>query len=48
MPVKVAAAGNNSILLNNASSYLGGLNDPAGAAPNDGQDLSSYWHSAVQ
>jgi hypothetical protein len=43
-----SAAGNNSVLLNNASSYLAGLNDPAGAAPNDGQDLSSYWHSAVQ
>lgn len=43
-----SAAGNNPVVLNNASSYLGRLNDPAGAAPNDGQDLSSYWLSAVR
>lgn len=43
-----SASGNNTLVLNDASAYLGGLTDSAGAAPNDGQDLSAYWHSAVQ
>ncbi|MBV9384199.1 MAG: hypothetical protein JOY82_17140 [Streptosporangiaceae bacterium] len=43
-----SAAGNNTVTLNNASAYLVGLNDPAAAAPSDGKDLSSYWHSAVR
>jgi hypothetical protein len=43
-----SASGNNILVLNNAAAYLVGLTDPAGAAPNDGQDMSAYWHSAVQ
>lgn len=43
-----SASGNNSLLLNDASAYLAGLTDPASAAPNDGQDLASFWQSAVQ
>jgi hypothetical protein len=43
-----SASGNNILTLNDASAYLGGLTDPAAAAPNEGQDLSTYWHSAVQ
>jgi hypothetical protein len=41
-------SGDNSVVLNDASAYLGGLESPASAAPNDGQDLASYWQSAVQ
>jgi len=43
-----SASGNNTLVLNDASAYLADLQDPAAAAPNDGQDLSSFWHSAVQ
>jgi hypothetical protein len=43
-----SASGNNTLVLNNASAYLAGLTDPASVAPNDGQDLSAYWQSAVQ
>jgi hypothetical protein len=41
-------SGDNSVVLNDASAYIAGLNSPADAAPNDGQDLASYWQSAVQ
>jgi hypothetical protein len=37
----------NDLVLNNASADLAGLNSPALVAPDAGQDLSSYWHSAV-
>ncbi|MBV9383246.1 MAG: hypothetical protein JOY82_17155 [Streptosporangiaceae bacterium] len=40
-------AGHNSLVLSRASAYLAGLSDPVSAAPNDGKDLSRYWHSAV-
>jgi hypothetical protein len=43
-----SASGNNSVVLNDASAYLAGLENPASSAPNDGQDLASYWQSAVQ
>ena len=45
--VGLPSASGNSLTLTNASAYLGGLATPAAAAPNDGKDLSSYWHSAV-
>jgi len=42
-----AASGSNSLTLNNASSYLGGINDPTTVEPNEGQALADYWNSAV-
>ncbi|MFI0236408.1 hypothetical protein [Streptomyces sp. NPDC016845] len=43
-----AASGTNSLTLNSASTYLGTLNDPGAAAPNQGKVFSQYWHSAVK
>ncbi|MEV0090808.1 hypothetical protein [Streptomyces sp. NPDC050738] len=43
-----SAAGNNNVVLNSASTYLGGVNGPAAVAPNDGALLSQYWHTAAQ
>jgi hypothetical protein len=40
-------AGQNSLVLTNASAFLAGLTDPAAAAPNAGADLSKFWHSAI-
>lgn len=41
-------AGANNLVLNSASTFLGGLNDPSASAPNAGRRLSAFWHSAVQ
>lgn len=41
-------AGNNNLVLNNASTFLGGLNIPTDFVPNAGRQLSTFWHSAVQ
>ncbi|MGH3390867.1 MAG: hypothetical protein ACRDOO_18535 [Actinomadura sp.] len=43
-----AAAGNNNLVLNNASTSLGGLTVPGTFAPGAGRQLSTFWHSAVQ
>ncbi|MET9494619.1 hypothetical protein [Streptomyces sp. NPDC006552] len=43
-----AASGVNSLKLNNTQTYLGTLNDPGAAAPNQGKVFSQYWHSAVK
>jgi hypothetical protein len=42
-----AAAGKNKLVLDGASTYLGGLNDPAAFAPGAGRKLSAFWHSAA-
>lgn len=42
-----SAAGQNSLVLTNASAFLAGLSNPAAAAPNAGADLSNFWHSAI-
>src|SRR5262245_56153609 len=39
-------SGNNNIVLNDATSYLTGLNDPTPFAPRDGFVLARFWHSA--
>jgi hypothetical protein len=39
-------SGNNNLVLNNATTYLTGLNDPSSVAPNDGHILAGYWHAA--
>jgi hypothetical protein len=41
-------AGDNALVLNETSTYLTGLTSPGAVVPNDGKDLSQYWHSAVQ
>ncbi|MFE3185206.1 hypothetical protein ACFXKR_30650 [Streptomyces violascens] len=43
-----SAAGNNSVVLDNTSTYLAGLNAPGTVVPNNGRLLSQYWHSAAQ
>jgi hypothetical protein len=43
-----SATGNNNLVLNNASTSLGGLNTPGTFAPDAGRQLSTFWHSAVQ
>lgn len=43
-----SASGNNSVVLNNAATFLTGINGPSKVAPNDGKLLSEYWHTAVQ
>lgn len=40
-------SGQNSLVLTDASAFLGGLANPAAAAPNAGADLSKFWHSAI-
>lgn len=42
-----SAAGNNSLVLNDASTYLAGFNNPGSAAPDEGRRLSEFWHSAM-
>ncbi|MFJ8749407.1 hypothetical protein ACIREO_08740 [Streptomyces sp. NPDC102441] len=42
-----SAAGNNNLVLNNASTYSGGLTAPGLVLPNAGKVLSQYWHSAA-
>ncbi|MGH3376307.1 MAG: hypothetical protein ACRDP6_16355 [Actinoallomurus sp.] len=41
-------AGKNDLVLNDSSTFLGGLNDPGSFAPDAGQRLSAFWHSAAQ
>ncbi|MFJ9036052.1 hypothetical protein ACIRF8_05630 [Streptomyces sp. NPDC102406] len=43
-----AASGSNRLTLNSTSTYLGTLNDPGAAAPEQGKVFSRYWHSAVK
>jgi hypothetical protein len=39
--------GNNSMLLTKVTSYLGGMTNPGGSLPSQGQELAKDWHSAV-
>lgn len=39
-------AGQNSLVLNDASTFLAGFNTPSAFAPNAGRQLSGFWHSA--
>jgi hypothetical protein len=41
-------SGNNNLVLANTTSQLATFSDPPAFAPNEGQDLSADWHSAVQ
>jgi hypothetical protein len=41
------AGGENSVTFNEATNHLIALEDAEGVAPNDGKELSKYWHSAV-
>ncbi|MCX4553827.1 hypothetical protein OG204_31995 [Streptomyces sp. NBC_01387] len=43
-----SASGNNSVVLNNASTYVATVNDPSAVAPDEGKVLAQYWHSAVK
>jgi hypothetical protein len=43
-----SAAGKNSLVFNEAKTEIVALTIPEGVAPNDGQELSKAWHSAVQ
>jgi hypothetical protein len=43
-----SAAGKNSLVFNEAKTVLVAISTPEGVAPNDGQELSKAWHSAVQ
>jgi hypothetical protein len=40
-------AGQNSLVLTDASAYLAGLSNGSAEAPNAGADLSKFWHSAI-
>lgn len=40
-------AGNNSLVLDDVTTSLSGLNSPSNVAPDAGQVLSDHWHSAV-
>jgi hypothetical protein len=40
-------SGNNSIVLNDATSFLTGFNDPSTVAPRDGIELAANWHLAM-
>ncbi|MFB9834488.1 hypothetical protein [Actinoallomurus acaciae] len=42
-----AAAGKNKLVLNSASTYVAGLNEPGAFAPDAGKKLSAFWHSAA-
>ncbi|WP_406457201.1 hypothetical protein OG782_32680 [Streptomyces sp. NBC_00876] len=42
-----SAAGNNNLVLNNASTYTAGLTAPGSSAPSAGQALSDSWHAGV-
>ncbi|MFG2717774.1 hypothetical protein ACGFW5_05630 [Streptomyces sp. NPDC048416] len=43
-----SASGGNSVVLNDASTYLAGLHAPGTVVPDDGKLLSQYWHSAAR
>ncbi len=43
-----SAAGNNSLVLNDAATSLGGLAAASTYAPNAGRQLSDFWHQAAQ
>ncbi|MEV8231069.1 hypothetical protein AB0P41_34335 [Streptomyces sp. NPDC079167] len=43
-----AAAGSNSLVLNDAKTYTAGLTAPGLSVPNAGKQLSESWHSAVK
>jgi hypothetical protein len=43
-----SAAGKNKLVLNGASTYLGGLYDPSSFAPASGRKMSAFWHSAAR
>ncbi|MER6102797.1 hypothetical protein ABT115_10840 [Streptomyces sp. NPDC001832] len=43
-----SASGKNNVVLSQASTYFASPYDPAGLAPNEGQALSQYWHSATR
>jgi hypothetical protein len=43
-----SAAGKNSLVFNEAKTDLAAINNAESVAPNDGQELSKDWHSAVQ
>jgi hypothetical protein len=42
-----SAAGKNTLVFNEGSTYLAFINSPELVAPNDGKELSKDWHSAV-
>ena len=41
-------AGGSKLIMNESSTYLSGVSSPEEVAPNDGKDLSQFWHSSVQ
>ena len=41
-------AGQNSLVLTNASAFLAGLGNPSAVTPNAGVELSNLWHSAIK
>ncbi|MER5849475.1 hypothetical protein ABT126_21055 [Streptomyces sp. NPDC002012] len=43
-----SVSGNNSVVLNNAQTYVATINNPGSVAPDAGKLLSQYWHSAAQ
>jgi hypothetical protein len=43
-----SASGSNNLVLEKAATYLGGLYNPAAAAPNAGKVLAADWNSAIQ
>ena len=43
-----SAAGKNSLVLNNATTNIGGFQVPFDFAPNQGQQLADRWHAAVR
>ncbi len=40
--------GGSKLIMNESSTYLSGVSSPEEVAPNDGKDLSQFWHSSVQ
>ncbi|WP_326701021.1 hypothetical protein OG909_29225 [Streptomyces sp. NBC_01754] len=43
-----SAAGENSVTLDDTSTYFASPYDPASLAPNEGRELSRFWHSAAK
>ncbi len=41
-------AGASALVMNESATYLAGVSGPGEVAPNDGKDLSQFWHSSVQ
>ncbi len=41
-------SGANSVVMNGVSGFIMGLSGPGAVVPNDGKDLSQYWHAAVE